>query len=293
MCRKISLDAAVTTSAAASPSLSHCLPMNDAQFALVSSIFSFGGLVGALCTGDLATKKGRLLTMRLMAAVFSLGSVIEACAASMAVLALGRFLSGVGAGVSVVVVPIYISEIAPLRDRGLFGVMTQISINLGLLLTQIAGYYLSHGNRWRIILAIGAAVGLLQSSLLLLLPESPAWAAANGDVMLGKGTLQRIRGGRCDISDEIASWDLATGIDETESLIVPRTPSPSMGRQWSSSSPAHGVGMLSIALDPFYRPALIAVGGLLFAQQALGINSVIMYGVSLLSDIFPGRGAAL
>jgi MFS family permease len=45
--------------------------------------------------------------------------------------------------------------------------------------------------------------------------------------------------------------------------------------------------------DPYYRPAIIAVVGVMTAQQFTGINSIIMYSVSLLQSILPTTAALL
>jgi MFS family permease len=51
--------------------------------------------------------------------------------------------------------------------------------------------------------------------------------------------------------------------------------------------------MLSALTDPHYRPATIAVVAVMLAQQLCGINSIIMYGVSLLSTLLSSSSALL
>lgn len=46
-------------------------------------------------------------------------------------------------------------------------------------------------------------------------------------------------------------------------------------------------------MDPNYRPAVIAVVAVMVAQQLTGINSIIMYSVSLLSSLLPTKAALL
>lgn len=53
------------------------------------------------------------------------------------------------------------------------------------------------------------------------------------------------------------------------------------------------VGILGALLEPQYRPAVIAVIAVMLAQQLTGINSIIMYSVSLLSEILPTTAALL
>ena len=46
-------------------------------------------------------------------------------------------------------------------------------------------------------------------------------------------------------------------------------------------------------MHPSYRPAVIAVVAVMAAQQLTGINSIIMYSVSLLSSLLPTKAALL
>jgi MFS family permease len=190
-------------------SLPQCIPMNAAQFGLVSSIFTLGGFLGAVSSGHVLTKHGRLLTMRLTSAFFTVGPLFEALAPGMALLSIGRFISGVGAGSAVVVVPIYISETAPLKQRGVFGAFSQVMTNFGILIAQTLGYFLSHDQFWRIILLVGGAIGAFQILGLLLIVESPKWIAVNGQLVLARRYLARLRGKNTDIKEEVEAWGLA------------------------------------------------------------------------------------
>lgn len=281
----------------AQPTLPQCIPMTDPEFAIISSVFTLGGLLGALCAGPVSTSYGRLLPMRLTTAFFIVGSGLEAVAMSIPVMAIGRLLSGVGAGASLVIVPLYIAEVAPPRERGLFGVMTQITINVGLLLTQSLGYFLDKGSQWRMVLATGAGIALLQGIGLFFIPETPAWIAANGDPQKAIQLLQRIRGKGADTQEEVQSWDvdIPGHAVESEGLLNQAEISSRRGSATSKASNKSTVhiGFFQVARDPLYRPAIIAVVGVMFAQQLCGINSVMMYSVSLLTPVFPTSSALL
>ncbi|KAF7560654.1 hypothetical protein G7046_g3504 [Stylonectria norvegica] len=271
--------------------LPECIPMNEAAFATVSSIFTLGGLIGALCAGPVSSSRGRLPAMRSTALLYIVGAIIETLAGSVFVLALGRLVSGIGAGASTVIVPLYISEIAPPKERGLFGFMTQVSINIGILVVQTLGYFLSYGNAWRWILAVGVCVAVTQAAGLLAVPESPAWLAARGDVSKARRTLQRIRGKGFDIKEEVDAWDRTEGrSSEEEGLLSQADPTQSLPA--TANAPVH-LGFIDVVRDPLYRPAIMAVVGIMFVQQFCGINSIIMYSVSLLADLLPFSSALL
>jgi sugar porter (SP) family MFS transporter len=264
--------------------------MTEAEFAILSSMFVAGGFLGAIFAGPVSTSYGRLLSMRITSFFFVLGSGLETLAATVPVMSIGRLLAGVGAGASTVIVPLYISEVAPPKERGLFGSMTQVTINIGILITQTLGYYLSKGSMWRIILGVGAGIGLVQGFGLCFVPESPPWLAAHKNPERAIRTLQRIRGSDNSIADEIQHWPDAKSSEEEEGLL--HDPESNLARRGFAASKtsfksiAH-IGFFGVIRDPLYRPAIIAVIGIMFAQQFCGVNSIMMYSVSLLEGLLP------
>ena len=279
-----------------------CIRMDDATFAAVSAIFTVGGLLGALTAGPFTSHRGRRLSMQITAAFFLVGSIIETLASTAVLLGLGRFLTGIGAGASTVIVPLYISEVAPPAQRGFFGAFTQISINVGILVTQTMGYFLSYGSAWRWILGSGIIIALSQALGLFAIPESPTWTAtAKGDMAQARRALQRIRGKHANIDDEAESWSKGDGKlpSEEERLLAAEDPAAveAAGTPLSQgAAPNAGtthMGFAQVVRDPHTRPAIIAVIGIMFAQQLCGINSIIMYSVSLLQGLLPINSALL
>ena len=120
----------------------------------------------------------------------------------------GRFLSGVGSGAALVVVPIFISEIAPPKEKGLFGALTQIMVNLGILFAQVLGYFLSKDSLWRIILAVAGGIGLAQFIGMFLVPESPKWLAEHNNPQQAREVLRKIRGRKADLDEEVRCWNV-------------------------------------------------------------------------------------
>ncbi|KAI1294351.1 general substrate transporter [Xylaria venustula] len=280
--------------------LRNCIPMNDVQFAVVSSLFTLGGLVGALAGGPISSARGRLFAMRLTGLLFIVGSILMTLGGSIAVLSIGRILSGMGAGAATVIVPIYISEVAPPRERGTFGAMTQVSINVGILGTQTLGYFLSSESTWRWIFVVGIIIAALQILGLMIVPESPTWLATHKNVSQAKRTLRRIRGQHYDIEEETAFWDSSAASPETDSLLSDSSAAPadpslrrvSVSSQPSGKSDTH-LGFFQVVKDVQYRPALVAAIGVMSTQQLCGINSIIMYSVSLLKDLSPINSGVL
>lgn len=265
--------------------------MTKSQFGMVTSIYTLGGLLGALLSGPCSTRYGRLFTLRATTLFFILGPIAESMAPGISVMALGRLLSGVASGASIVVGPIYVSEVAPPKSRGFFGASTQVMTNVGILITQTLGLFLSKDSLWRTILAVAGAIGVIQLIGLYFVSESPVWLADHGQPAQAIQTLQKIRGKNANIDDEVKRWEVAAAHGsnspgaEEESLLAPPP-----GNLPPKQPP---VSLMGAIRSKHYRPAVIAVVATMAAQQLTGINSIIMYSVSLLSSLLPTASAIL
>lgn len=66
----------------------------------------------------MADKYGRKLPIWLACVVFVIGTVLQTAAYGVPQFAIGRFVVGLGVGSAAMVVPLYISELAPAKYRG-------------------------------------------------------------------------------------------------------------------------------------------------------------------------------
>lgn len=98
-------------------------------------------------------------------------------AASYELLFIGRFLIGVNCGLNTSLVPMYITEIAPLNLRGGLGTLNQLAVTIGLLLSQVLGIeqILGTDDGWPLLLGLAVVPALLQLVLLPMCPESPRY----------------------------------------------------------------------------------------------------------------------
>ncbi|KAG0639504.1 putative MFS glucose transporter [Tuber brumale] len=171
------------------------------------------------------------------------------------------------------------------------GALTQISINLGILSSQVLGIFLEKGVQWRFILLAGGVIGLAQAVALLFLPESPSSLIASGDIEQARRVLIGIRGTQ-DVEEEIAGYQgqptgqpAGTGdteaVGEREPLLEPTTDGPAPAPE------SHKVGLLEFITKREYRAGFVVVAAVMLAQQLTGINAVVFYGVSILDDLFP------
>jgi len=85
---------------------------------------------------------------------------------------------GLSGGLATSLVPMYMTEIAPLKLRGAVGVLCQLGITCGVLMGQIAGLetVLGTPESWHIMLASFSPLCLAALLLTVLtLPESPKY----------------------------------------------------------------------------------------------------------------------
>lgn len=284
--------------------------MSPTEWGVVGSMYTLGGLLGALSAGPVASKYGRLRTMQMTTLFFTIGPVFEALSPGIGVMAFGRLLSGVGAGAAVVIVPLYISEIAPPAQKGFFGAFTQIMCNVGILVAQLLGYFLSHDSYWRFILAVGGLIGIAQALGLFLSVESPKYIAEQGNIALAKKTLRKIRGEAADIDSEMSDWG-TSGLENVNGKTVLRTylftsanieaeeeqtllnNEDGLTPAAKHSSNDEKLSIMQVFRHPDYKSAAIAVIMVMLAQQFSGINSIVMYGVSLLAGLLESNSALL
>lgn len=80
-------------------------------------------------------------------------------------------------GLNTSLVPMYISEIAPLNLRGGLGTVNQLAVTVGLALSQVLGIeqILGTDDGWPILLGLAVCPAVLQLLLLPLCPESPRY----------------------------------------------------------------------------------------------------------------------
>lgn len=257
------------------------LDLSDSQVGFITSIFSVGGLISSTVSSSLSTQLGLRTCFILTSISYILGSVIESMASSYSSMLLGRFISGIGGGLAIVFVPLYMNEISPMGIRGFLGSMTQISINLGILFTQVLALRWSDEYSWRRLLWMAALLGLI--SLICsftILSESPKWIILNtGDEHKTLSVLSDLRTGpSSSCQDEIDSWKE----EERRHNELVRA-NPKLGR----------INMLTYLTQPTYENSRTVATFTMIGQQFAGINSVIFYGVQILGDIFPNWAIAL
>ncbi|MBZ5686983.1 MAG: sugar porter family MFS transporter [Acidobacteriia bacterium] len=137
----------------------------------------YGTVVGSLIGGWPADRFGRKATLLWIGVLYLLGAAGSGLASNVWVFIAARVIGGLGIGISTVVAPMYISEIAPPKQRGRLAGMFQFNIVFGILVAFVSNALLAGigENAWRWMLGVAAFPSLLYAVLCLGLPESPRW----------------------------------------------------------------------------------------------------------------------
>ncbi|XP_014799459.1 PREDICTED: solute carrier family 2, facilitated glucose transporter member 11 [Calidris pugnax] len=169
-------------------------------WSLTVSAYPLGGLAGALAAGPMAIVVGRkmsLLLNNLFVITAALLSGFSRMARSFEMIMLSRFFTGVNAGVSMNIQPMYLAESAPKKLRGAVALTSASFTALGLVLGQVVGLreLLGGEESWPFLLASNAVPALIQLTALPWLPESPRYLLIDrGDKESCISALQRLRG---------------------------------------------------------------------------------------------------
>ena len=181
----------------------------------------YGTVIGSLIGGWPADRFGRKATLLSIGVLYLVGAVGSALATGVGVFILARVFGGLGIGISTVVAPLYISEIAPPKYRGRLAGMFQFNIVFGILIAFVSNALLAGigTNAWRWMLGVAAFPSLLYAALCLLLPESPRWLLSRKrDREAGIKILQRIEPEATLAEIEVQADEIAGTPSEQASL---------------------------------------------------------------------------
>ncbi|KAE8383525.1 putative transporter [Aspergillus bertholletiae] len=150
---------------------------------LVSSIL-IPAAISSLFAGYLADKLGRPKSISIGALIFGLGTALEAAAVHISMFVVGRCIEGIGEGLFLGTLVVYICEISPTRVRGVLTSGPQLLVTLGL----VVGFFTCYGTAsigssfsWRAPFLILACLAFSFSiSCLIWLLPSPRWLATHG-----------------------------------------------------------------------------------------------------------------
>jgi len=240
--------------------------LSSVQTEVAVSIVLAGAFAGTALGGYLGDRFGRRPTLLMTALVYGIFALTTGLATGPWVFVISRLFVGAAVGISSMLVPLYIAELAPEGIRGALVTLNQLAISTGVVIAYYVDYLLAaSGNwRWMFMSAVVPSVVLLVG--LMFLPETPRWLAAHGKFSQAATVLARIE------VPEKAARDLeelrhVTEIDQLrfKDLLVRR----------------------------FRKPLIVGIVLAIF-QQITGVNTIVYYAPTIFQMVgFSNAGNAI
>ena len=226
---------------------------------VIAASILVGAVIGALTCSRLAERRGRHGTLLLIGIVFVVGSIAASLSPDPITLSLSRLVLGFAVGGATQTAPVYVAELAPTAYRGRLVLFFQIAIGVGIVIATIVGA--AQIIDWRVAIGMAAVPAAIMFALMLRLPESPRWLAREGHLDRAREALARVRHPDSDLSDELAEIKDNVRAEKQAST-----------RGWAGLRAA------------WVRPALLVGCGLAIFTQLSGIEMIVYYTPTILTD---------
>ena len=229
----------------------------------------YGTVIGALIGAWPTDHFGRRATLRWLGVLYLISALGSAFAPNVLIFIIARVIGGLGIGISTVVAPLYISEIAPPKHRGRLAGMFQFNIVFGIIVADTSNWLLSSigENAWRWMLGVAAIPSLVYAIFCLGIPESPRWLLTRKrDRQAAVGILKQIQPNVPEASINALADEIAAS-GEVQSA----------GHFWTFQ-----------LRKPILLAFLIA-----FFNQLSGINAVLYFAPRIFEQAGLGQNAAL
>ncbi|MEV8568709.1 MFS transporter [Streptomyces sp. NPDC051322] len=162
------------------PDLRHEWHLTTSASTLLLTVGSVGMLVGALLSGRLADRIGRVKVIALCVALSSLANLVLAVTSSPDSFMAVRFVQGLAIGGEVPVAATFIAEITRSHQRGRFVLLYELVFPAGLTVGALVAAWVVPLLGWRWMYVIAAVPGVLCVLVQRAVPESPRWLAEHG-----------------------------------------------------------------------------------------------------------------
>ena len=234
----------------------------------VVAVLLLGAMVGAVLAGPLSEPFGRKKMIVAAGITFTVGAILAAAAPNVGVLLAARFVIGLAVGSAALLVPLYLSEIAPTEIRGAVSSLNQLMIVVGILVAFIVNAIFASSGDWRIMLGLAAVPSVVLLIGIFFVPETPRFLVRKGHERKAREVLEAVQ------SD--ADEDAQERIEEIKEIDAKESEA----------------GLKALAAR-WLRPALVVAIGLAVFQQFIGINTIIYYAPTTLTSAGFGSDAAI
>uniref|UniRef100_H2Y400 Major facilitator superfamily (MFS) profile domain-containing protein n=1 Tax=Ciona savignyi TaxID=51511 RepID=H2Y400_CIOSA len=229
------------------------------------AVTAVGGMIGSLCAGFAADRYGLkkpMLYNNFTAILAALLMGFSKLAGSFEMLIIGRFIIGINSGINMGIAPMYLTEIAPVKYRGVFGTLGQLGVVTSMLLSQVLGlrWLLGTSTLWPLLLALTGVFAVYQLAVIPFCPESPRFLLVKMNKEdEAREALQWLRGSHYNSKEEMnqMSSEHEAGKDEQKTTIKEL-----------------------FTVSHLRQPLIIAIV-MQLSQQLSGINAVFYYSTQL------------
>lgn len=221
--------------------------------------------LASFASGWLSDKYSRKYTIMMGAYIFGLGAAIEAGSGTLPMLITGRLIVGVGEGIFLSAIGVYLVEISPPDVRGGVSCMLQLLIAIGITVGYFVCYFsleIKSSLSWRTPFLVQTGVAVILGTGMPWMPYSPRWLFQNGRVE--------------------EAWRVLEGFDrhsssekEKEELLA-----KAAERQGRDET----IGVVQAFKDPDSRGRTLLAIFLMGMQQMSGIDAVLFYGPILFTQ---------
>ncbi len=233
----------------------------------------WGCVVGAIFAGRLSDKYGRKKVMQVTAVLFAISAIASALPQNLTQFVIARFIGGLGVGAASILSPLYISEIAPAKSRGMLVTLYQLAIVIGINIIYFVNLIISSSNSeswnvelgWRYMVGSEVIPAALFLFMLYLVPESPRWLTAQGREEEALQILEKVNG-----KEEAASV-----MSQVKEALKEES------------------GTFRELFSPGLRMAMIVGCVLAVFSQITGINAIIYYAPEIFKSVGFGTESAM
>lgn len=233
----------------------------------------WGCVVGAIIAGYASDRFGRKKILMATAILFAISAIGSALPDSLTQFVLARFVGGLGVGAASMLSPLYISEIAPAKNRGRLVTLYQLAIVLGINIIYFVNLKISGSGTdiwnvemgWRYMFGSEVIPATLFFVMLFFVPESPRW-------LLSKGR-----------DDE--SLDVLKKVNDTATAIAVQDEIKESFKEEK--------GTIRELFAPGLRMAMIVGMTLALFSQITGINAIIYFAPEIFKSVGFGTESAM
>ncbi len=157
------------------PILENSYGFTSVQISLVAGSILLGCVIASIYTGVLNDYIGRKKVMIITFLLYIIGTLGFLFYSTFNSIYIFRLIQGIGFGMAVIVVPVYLSEVATKNNRGTIITTFQLSLTGGVLVSNLINLLLAIDLNWHLVVVIMLILCLVTFYYVFTLPESPRW----------------------------------------------------------------------------------------------------------------------